>query len=238
MVILPNLPSFAKQISQVFSFHVYRFVRIFLFCLLLSTAAFAQEKWESAIQKFEKEDRETPPPPAPIVFVGSSSFAFWTAVQASFPGKPILNRGFGGSELSDALHFADRVILAYQPKQVVIYAGENDLAVGSKNAVDVYRLFVRLFTKLRTAQPALPVAYVAIKPSPSRWKLKPEMDKTNRLIRRYLRRQRNADFIDVVPVMLDPTTQRPKPGIFKPDSLHMNAEGYQLWASLLRPILR
>ncbi|MBC7893437.1 MAG: hypothetical protein H7Y12_14570, partial [Sphingobacteriaceae bacterium] len=183
-------------------------------------------------------DRQTPPPKAPIVFVGSSSFAFWTDVKTYFPGKPILNRGFGGSELSDALHFADRVILAYTPKQVVIYAGENDLAIGNKNAVDVYRLFVQLFGKLRRAQPALPIAYVAIKPSPSRWKLKPEMDQANRLIRRYLRRQRNAAFIDVVPVMLDPATARPKPGIFKSDSLHMNAEGYKLWAELLRPVLR
>jgi len=213
-------------------------VRTLFLYLFLTTSGLAQEKWEPAIKAFEKKDRETPPPKSPIVFVGSSSFAFWTDVQAYFPEKPILNRGFGGSELSDALHFADRVILAYKPKQVVIYAGENDLAIGKKNATDVYRLFVRLFTKLRTAQPNLPIAFVAIKPSPSRWKLKPGMDKTNRLIRLYLRRQRNAAFIDVVPVMLDPATQRPKPGIFKSDSLHMNAEGYKLWAELLRPVLR
>lgn len=209
-----------------------------LFLLLLTTAAQAQNKWEATIQAFEKQDRETPPPKAPILFVGSSSFLFWTDVQQYFPEKPILNRGFGGSELSDALVFADRVILAYKPRQVVIYAGENDLAMGGKKAADVCRIFVQLFEKIRKPQPDVPVAFVAIKPSPSRWKLKPEMDETNRLIGDYLSRQRNTAFVNVVPVMLDPATGRPKPGIFKPDSLHMNAEGYKLWADLLRPVLK
>lgn len=210
----------------------------FLVLLLLSVSVHAQNKWEATIQAFEKEDRATPPPRDPVLFVGSSSFAYWTDVQRYFPNKTILNRGFGGSELSDVLHYADRVILAYRPKQIVVYAGENDLAVGNKTAADVCRLFVQLFAKVRQAQPGVPVAYVSIKPSPSRWQLKPQMDEANRLIREYLARQRDAQFVDVVPIMLDPATQRPKPRIFKPDSLHMNAEGYKLWAELLRPVLR
>ncbi len=209
-----------------------------VFLLLLTTVAHAQNKWEAIIRDFEKQDRQTPPPKAPILFVGSSSFAFWTDVQQYFPEKPILNRGFGGSELSDVLAYADRVIVAYKPRQIVIYAGENDLAIGGKNAAEVCRLFGQLFGKIRKAQPGVPVAYVAVKPSPSRWKLKPEMDKTNRLIRGYLARRRNTAFVNVVPVMLDPATGRPKPGLFKPDSLHMNAEGYRLWAELLRPVLK
>lgn len=214
-------------------------MKTLLFFLLISSACSqAQNKWEATIQAFEQADRQTPPPKDPIVFVGSSSFAFWTDVNDYFPGKPILNRGFGGSELSDALYFADRVIIAYQPKQVVIYAGENDLVDRKKSATDVYHLFVQLFTKVRKALPNASIAYVSMKPSPSRWKFVPEMQKGNRLIRRYLGRQRNAQFVDVVPVMLDPATQRPKPFIFKPDSLHMNAEGYKLWAAVLRPVLK
>lgn len=210
--------------------------RILLF-LLLPLAVHAQHQWEATIEAFEKQDRHTPPPKAPILFVGSSSFAYWTDVRRYFPGKPILNRGFGGSELSDVLHYADRVILAYRPRQVVVYAGENDLAVGGKTPADVCRLFVQLFTKIRRAQPGVPVAFVSIKPSPSRWKLKPQMDETNRLIAAYLARQRAARFVNVVPVMLDAATGRPKPAIFKADSLHMNAEGYRLWAEALRPLL-
>lgn len=208
-----------------------------LFLLLLAPVAQAQNKWEATIQAFEKQDRQTPPPKAPILFVGSSSFAFWADVQAYFPQKPILNRGFGGSELRDVLHYADRVIVAYRPRQIVVYAGENDLAVGNKTPAGVYDLFVRLFTQIRGALPGVPVAFVAIKPSPSRWKLKPQMDEANRLIAEYLARQRNARFVNVVPAMLDPATGRPKPAIFKEDSLHMNAEGYKLWAELLKPVL-
>jgi lysophospholipase L1-like esterase len=212
--------------------------RLLCLFLTLSLAAQAQNKWESTIQAFEKSDRQTPPPKAPILFVGSSSFAYWTDVQRYFPGKPILNRGFGGSELSDVLHYADRVILAYKPRQIVIYAGENDLAVGGKTPGEVCDLFVRLFAKIRQAQPNVPVVYVALKPSPSRWNLKPQQDETNRLIRAYLARQPRARFVDVVPLMLDPATGWPKPQLFKPDSLHMTAEGYALWAEALRPVLK
>jgi len=208
-----------------------------LFLVLLAGVAQAQNQWEATIRAFEKQDRQTPPPKAPILLVGSSSFAFWTDVQAYFPGKPILNRGFGGSELSDVLHYADRVILAYRPRQIVVYAGENDLAVGGKTPADVRGLFVRLFAKIRQAQPGVPVVFVAIKPSPSRWKLKPRMDETNRLIAAYLARQRAGRFVNVVPVMLDAATGRPKSAIFKADSLHLNAEGYRLWAEALRPVL-
>lgn len=208
-----------------------------LFFLLLSLSVHAQNPWEATIEAFEKQDRQTPPPKAPILFVGSSSFAFWTDVRQYFPEKPILNRGFGGSELSDVLHYADRVILAYRPRQIVVYAGENDLAAGGKSPADVCRLFVHLFTKIRRALPNVPVAFVSIKPSPSRWKLKPRMDEANRLIAGYLARQRAARFVNVVPVMLDPATGRPKPAIFKADSLHMNDKGYRLWAEALRPVL-
>ena len=212
--------------------------KILVLLLGLVPFAHAQNKWESTIQEFEKGDRQTPPPKAPIVFVGSSSFAFWTDVQRYFPKKPILNRGFGGSELSDVLHYADRVILAYKPSQVVIYAGENDLASGGKTPADVYTLFTQLFTKIRQAQPNVPIAFVALKPSPSRWKLKAQQDEANRLIQEYLARQRRATFVNVVPVMLDPATGRPKPQLFKPDSLHMTADGYQLWAERLRSVLK
>lgn len=212
--------------------------KILVLLLGLVPFAHAQNKWESTIQEFEKGDRQTPPPKAPIVFVGSSSFAFWTDVQRYFPKKPILNRGFGGSELSDVLHYADRVILAYKPSQVVIYAGENDLASGGKTPADVYTLFTQLFTKIRQAQPNVPIAFVALKPSPSRWKLKAQQDEANRLIQEYLARQRRAAFVNVVPVMLDPATGRPKPQLFKPDSLHMTADGYQLWAERLRSVLK
>ena len=205
--------------------------------LALAHAGLSQNKWETAIRAFEKTDQQTPPPKSPIVFVGSSSFTLWKDVTATFPDKPILNRGFGGSQLSDALLLADRIILAYRPKQVIIYAGDNDLAVG-KTPKQVHHLFVELFQKLRQAQPDMAVAFVAIKPSPVRWKFKSKMDQTNRLIRRYIRRQTNADFVDVVPVMLDPVSQYPIAQLFKPDSLHMNAEGYKRWAILIKPILR
>ena len=211
-----------------------------LFMLVLSGSssyAPAQNKWEMAVRAFEKNDQQTPPPAQPIVFVGSSSFTIWNSLQTTFPDKPIINRAFGGSQLSDALLYADRIILAYHPKQVVIYAGDNDLA-GGRSSRTVYRLFVTLFRKLRRAQPQLAVAFVAIKPSPVRWKFQANMTVTNRLIRRYLRRQQNTNFVDVVPAMLDSSTHRPIGKLFKPDSLHMNAEGYERWATLLRPVLR
>ena len=215
-------------------------MRFIAYLILLTTGLRAigqTTPFEKEIQAFETRDRQTPPPTDAILFTGSSSIRFWTDLPAYFPGKVVLNRGFGGSQLSDVRHFADRVIVRYRPKQIVLYAGENDIASGKQTARQTYTRFVDLFRYIRRRLPDVTFTFIAIKPSPSRRQFRPTMDEANRLIGRFLAKRSNAQFVDIRPTMLGPNGQ-PLGALFRPDSLHMNMKGYERWAPVLQPFLK
>lgn len=215
----------------------FRSVPFFVFVLFSCWSIAQTLPFETEIQAFEKADRASPPPRHPILFTGSSSIRFWDNLGDYFPHKPVLQRGFGGSQLNDVLRYADRVIIAYHPKQIVLYAGENDIATGNLTGQQTYTRFVTLFEHVRRKLPGVPFIFISIKPSPSRRKFFTEVDKANSLIQHYLATQRNARFVDIRPVMLQNNGQ-PVPALFKSDSLHMLPEGYQRWAKVLRPYLK
>lgn len=212
-----------------------------IFCVVLLTtglrAGGQSHPFENEIQAFETRDRQTPTPTDAIVFTGSSSIRFWTNLASHFPDKTVLNRGFGGSELSDVRYFTDRVILPYQPKQIVLYAGENDIATGKQTARQTYTRFVNLFRYVRKKLPDATFTYLAIKLSPSRRTFWPAMNEANRLISRFLRTKSNAQFVDIRPAMLGPNGQVVS-DLFRADSLHMTEKGYQQWVPVLRPYLK
>jgi lysophospholipase L1-like esterase len=218
-----------------YSISLFLFIALALvsFCSLAQT----QPPFENEIQAFEAADKKTPPPASPILFTGSSSIRLWPDIQSSFPGKPVLNRGFGGSQLSDVRRYADRIIIPYKPKQIVLYAGENDLASGNVTAQQTYDRFVDLFQYVRNQLPNVPFLFISIKQSPSRRKYYPAVDEANQLIKDYLTKQKNAQFVDIRPVMLQPNGQS-RPELFKADSLHMTPAGYQEWTPLITPYLK
>ena len=214
-----------------------RFVAYFILFIVNVHAIGQSRPFEKEILAFETRDRQTPPPTDAILFTGSSSIRFWTDLPAYFPDKVVLNRGFGGSDLSDVRYFADRVIVRYRPKQIVLYAGENDIASGKQTARQTYARFVNLFRYVRKKLPDVTFTFIAIKPSPSRRRFWPAMDEANRLIGRFLAKKSNAQFVDIRPTMLGPGGQ-PVGALFRPDSLHMNEKGYQRWAPVLQPFLK
>jgi lysophospholipase L1-like esterase len=200
--------------------------------------AFSQEPpfWND-VQAFKKQDSVHMPPQHEILFVGSSSFTKWTDVQNYFPDHPIINRGFGGSTLLDVMMYADDVILPYNPKQIVIYCGENDLAYSDTvSAQTVANRFIALFDIIRHVWQNVPVDYISIKPSPSRAKLMPKMVEANNIIQSFLKTRPNTAFIDVYHKMLN-ANGKPISEIFGPDSLHMNAKGYAIWQKEIAPHL-
>jgi lysophospholipase L1-like esterase len=189
------------------------------------------------IQAFKKQDTEKAPPKNAILFVGSSSFTNWKDVQDYFPGYPIINRGFGGSSLPDVIRYADDIIFPYHPKQIVIYCGENDLVVAdSVTGEMVYRRFVELFRMIRKKIPQVPVIFISLKPSPSRWHLREKMITANTSIRSFLSKEKKTVFVDVYSKMLD-KDGKPVQEIFREDNLHMNAKGYVIWQKELKPYL-
>ena len=202
---------------------------------LAGTLGAAPEKWKASIDKFTAADAANPPPKGAILFAGSSSIVTWTTLKTDFPGKVILNRGFGGSELSDLLHYVDRVVIPCAPGRLVIYGGENDLQQG-QTAVAVHETFRALCEKIHAALPKTRIAVISLKPSPSRPKILPAVIEANRLIAAECARDQRRVFIDVYPAMLGADGQ-PRRELFAADMLHLNADGYAVWRPLVAPFL-
>ena len=192
-------------------------------------------KWEPEIAAFEAADRTNPPPKNCIAFVGSSSIRLWAGLNTDFPDFPVVNRGFGGSELADAVNFADRIITVYSPREVVVYSGANDIANGKAPEL-VFGDFVALVEKIHRRLPTTGIAFIASAPNPKRWALVKNVRKLNSLVHAYCDAN-GLMFIDVFPLMLGPDGL-PKPDIFRDDKLHMNAKGYAIWKEAVRPYLK
>ncbi|MBI5689603.1 MAG: hypothetical protein HZC55_05855 [Verrucomicrobia bacterium] len=199
-----------------------------------SVATHDASRWEKEMAAFDAADAKQAPPKGGIVFVGSSSIRMWKSLAQDFPGHRVLNRGFGGSQLADAVHHAERAILRYAPRQVVIYAGGNDLNLKKTPAI-VYGDFVALVTRIRTTLPQARLAYISIAGNPARWAQVEQVKETNALIAGYCRRH-GLDYIDVFHPMLG-ADGLPLPDIFLKDRLHMNEKGYAIWREVVRPFL-
>lgn len=207
---------------------------VFITALLFVSNVFAQDPpFYNEIQAFKKQDSAHFPAKQSILFVGSSSFNFWKDVQDYFPGYPIINRGFGGSTLADVIRYAPDIIYPYEPKQVVIYCGENDLADANVTPQVVLDRFKTLFGMIRGKFKNIPIVYVSIKPSPSRAHLMPVMVSANKMIKAFLNKQSKAIFVDVYSKMLQ-RDGTPRTDIFTSDNLHMNAKGYAIWKKELQ----
>jgi lysophospholipase L1-like esterase len=192
-------------------------------------------RWESAIAAFEKQDAEKPPPKNGIVFAGSSSIRFWN-LPKSFPDLPVVNRGFGGSTIPDCTHFAARTVLRHEPRLVVFYAGDNDLALGHspERVADDFKAFVRA---VHEKLPKTRVAFIAIKPSPLRAGLMEKQRRANALVEEYCKSDERLTYVDVVPPMLN-ADGKPRAELFRADGLHLNEKGYELWSGIVRPVLK
>lgn len=193
--------------------------------------------WESTIQKFEAHDRVTSPPSGVIVFTGSSSITFWSTLEQDLAPLPVINRGFGGSHMNDVVHYAPRIVVAYRPRAVVLFAGTNDIS-GSKpktaqEVFDGYRAFVDV---VHAALPETPIYYISITPTPSRWKYWPIVSETNRLIKAHTETDPRLHFIDMTDALLG-LDGKPDRSLFRIDRLHPNKKGYAQWTAVIKPIL-
>jgi len=187
------------------------------------------------IQEFLAADRTNAPPKHGVLFIGSSSIRLWKTLAQDFPNHPVFNRGFGGSQIRDSVNYAEHIILPYKPKQIVVYAGGNDIN-GGKTPEQVLADFETLVAKIRAGLPRARIAYISIAPNPARWAQVEKVRAANRLIEDFTRRQAGLTFIDVFPHMLGPDGL-PKPDIYVEDRLHMNQKGYALWKDLVAPYL-
>lgn len=223
-----------------FEIMVKKLILAFVCFLFVHTASFAQEPFPfyNEVQKFKKQDSIAFPASNQILFIGSSSFTFWRDVNDYFPGYKILNRAFGGSSLPDLMRYRYDVIFPYQPKQIIMYCGENDFAANNNLTPDsVLNRFKALFLQIRMKYPTVPFAYVSIKPSPSRTHLMQKFAETNKLINTFLKTQKQTAFINVYDAMLK-KDGTPLTDIFLEDHLHMKPNGYKIWQKIIKPYLK
>ncbi|MEI6151478.1 MAG: GDSL-type esterase/lipase family protein [Chitinophagia bacterium] len=194
--------------------------------------------FQEEIDVFLKKDSIQMPAANSILFVGSSSFNYWKDISNYFPGYPIINRGFGGSSLTDVIYFNQETILKYKPKQIYIYCGENDIAASDTVIPQiVFARFKTLYKIIRThLGNKIPIMYVSIKPSVARWSMEDKFVAANSLIRNYINKQKHTQFLDVHAAMLD-TNGMVFKDIFIADKLHMNAKGYAIWQKIIAPTL-
>lgn len=211
-------------------------IKIIILGIFLSPLiSFAQNNsFENEILAFEKHDSLYAPKTNANLFVGSSSIKFWKYMEADFDGYPVINRGFGGSNLLDLEYYLDRIVLKYKPAKIFIYSGENDISQGA-NEVAVYDRFRSVFEKIRLAMPDVPVVFISIKPSIARMDQLTTQRVANKLIKDFLAGKPNAQYVSVVKKMM--LKGKPNPSIFIEDKLHMNMKGYEIWTKALKKYL-
>ncbi len=192
-------------------------------------------KWEKDVAAFEKMDAQSPPPKNAVLFVGASSIVRWKTLAEDFKGTTLLNRAFGGNQITDSSHFAERMIFPYQPRMIFLRAGGNDIHAGH-SADDVFNDYKTFVATVRAKLPTVPIVYIGLSPSPSRWNEKPAGDQLNALIAAYAKDHKNLVFIDSTRISLDPNGQ-PRPELFIADQLHFNEAGYKLLAETVRPFV-
>ena len=191
-------------------------------------------QWEDTIRQFEQWDSKNTFPLNAVLFVGSSSIRMWPTREC-FDGLEVINRGFGGSQISDVNYFAERIVMLYEPKVIVFYAGDNDVAAGksAQRVFDDYKKFVNL---VHEEMAETRIIYIGIKPSGSRWSLWPVMNEANMMIKEFSAKNARLYYFDSAAPLLN-GDGKPDPAFFLEDQLHLNEQGYEVWTKSIRPMI-
>lgn len=193
------------------------------------------ERWAKSMAAFEQQDKEKAPPKNAILFVGSSSIRLWD-LKKSFPDRVTINRGFGGSEISDSIHYIDTLVIKHKPKVVLLYAGDNDMSRG-KSAERVVNDFKKFQAAVHKKLPKTRLLFIPIKPSIKRWNLYPKMKVANQAIEKLCKENPLLGYVDIATPMLD-DSGKPLENLFAKDGLHLNEAGYKVWSKQVRAALK
>lgn len=191
-------------------------------------------RWETQVAEFEKQDAAKPTKSGGIVFVGSSTIRLWNLAK-SFPGLPVLNRGFGGSHLADTHAYLPRLVVKHKPRTVVIYAGGNDLASG-KTPEAVLADFQAIHTALQRELPECQVIFLGLRPTLQRLAMRPKEKDVNDRVRAYLADKPRTTFLECDKEFCN-DAGKPRADLLRADKLHLNDAGYVVLSDLLRPLL-
>jgi lysophospholipase L1-like esterase len=198
-------------------------------------AAKTANRFEKDIVAFEAADQQSPPPRSAILFVGDSQFTRWKSIHDDLKGYTVINRGFGGSKMSDLLQYADRIVIPYQPRLIVVNEGGNDINAG--RTPEAVLADVKAFVeKVQAALPYTRIALSSLQPSPARWSQAETRRRFNSMLRAYVATRQNVVYVDLFDAYLG-ADGKPREELFVADKLHHSAAGYAVRMRILRPIL-
>lgn len=232
-----------KQLPKSAALRAWVFAGTILLCSALvapkevwAAPAAASQDWSADMAKYAEEDAKSPAPDGCVLFVGSSSIRRWETLAADFPEVPVLNRGFGGSHISDSIVHFDRLVAPHNPRTIVFYAGTNDIAAG-KSPEEVAADFREFCSMVHAAKPTARVLFISLQFAPSRWNLREKMALTNAYVAAFCSADPRRTYVDTNNVTMT-SDGRPRPELYVEDQLHMNPAGYAIWTELLRPLVQ
>ena len=193
-------------------------------------------RFESKLEAFSDLDHTNPPEDNAILCIGSSSMHGWhETIREDLAPLTVIPRGIGGSNMNDIVHYLDKIVFPYHPRAILVYEGDNDLAMGLSpvDVIDSYRVFEKL---VHSVLPECRIYFMAIKPSVRRESLLEQQLISNRFIETFCETDDRLIYIDVASPMLN-GDGLPKPELFKEDQLHMARAGYKLWRDAVYPVL-
>lgn len=193
------------------------------------------EHWEKEIATFESIDRTNPPPANGILFTGSSTIRLWSTLATDFPGQPVINRGFGGSEIADSTYYADRIVFPYSPKAIFFRAGGNDIANGEAPEA-VFQDFKDFVTTVHAKLPDTDIYFISWNPTPSRWQNRDKEKVLNDSVKDYATHTPHLKYIEANDFVLGPDG-KPRPELFRADRLHFSPAGYKLLVEQVKPYM-
>jgi lysophospholipase L1-like esterase len=191
-------------------------------------------RFQPEIQAFEAWDAKNSTPPHAVLFVGSSTIRMWPTAER-FPGRPVINRGFGGSQIADVNHYIQQTTLKYAADVIVFYAGDNDIDA-KKTPARVLADYQAFVDRVLAAKPDTEIFFISIKPSTLRWAEWPAMREANALVRAYCEAHPHLHYIDIVPRMIGPDG-RPRTELLAADGLHLTPAGYDVWTEVVQQAL-
>jgi GDSL-like Lipase/Acylhydrolase family len=192
------------------------------------------KSWDKDIQKFEQLDKSEKYPDDAILFAGSSSIRLWNTLEKDMSPYNIIQRGYGGAKLSDFAVYAGQIFDPHQCKAIVLFIANDITGTDQdKTPAEVAALFRNVLKTIRKVHPATPVFWIEITPTVSRWKVWPEIQKANSMIKVTCNRHKNTYFIKTEYAFLNEQGM-PKDELFRDDKLHLTVKGYAVWTEIIK----
>jgi lysophospholipase L1-like esterase len=191
-------------------------------------------RFEKDIAAFEAADRASPPPAGGALFVGSSSIRYWDVAKA-FPSLPTITRGYGGSHVSDTIHFAGRIVFPYRPRLIVFYAGDADVAA-NKTAEQIAGDELAFVSLVHATLPNTAIVIIGVKPSPAHWSRIETIRAANLRLKAMAAADPLLTYADVDAPLIA-ADGRPRPDFYADNGLNLNERGYQAWTAAVGPIV-